>query len=204
MTRILSILALPFIAVAMLLAPMFGLHFCPEEAIPLLAGAASLPFIGPLLKRRSKAHCCDKQHTMLSKALDPVYVATAGQKRGPPLPDIDPRPAAGRALTTEELNECFDKAKAADNIISLKVEADALKLLRGKAEKDTWYSQVYESGKYECNECGASFKDLTLRQYNYCTKCGWTHADQVKFETSLKVTSADRVVWSNKFKKGKA
>ncbi len=69
MRRALSWLALPFVALAMVVVPLFGGHFCPQEAIPLLGGAAALPLIGPgarrlvgLLRRR-KPHCCDTGHS---------------------------------------------------------------------------------------------------------------------------------------------
>lgn len=66
MTRILSFLALPLVIVALLLAPLFGMHFCKDEALPLLAGATALPIIGPYVKSklwpRSKPHCCDAAH----------------------------------------------------------------------------------------------------------------------------------------------
>lgn len=71
MTRILAFLALPFVLLGMVVAPLLGLHFCPQEALPLLAGAATLPFIGPAVKaliarlKRSQAtevHCCEPKH----------------------------------------------------------------------------------------------------------------------------------------------
>ena len=64
--RFLSFLVLPFVLVAMLVAPLLGIHFCREEAMPLLAGSAALPFVGPYLKsklsKRSKPHCCVEDH----------------------------------------------------------------------------------------------------------------------------------------------
>ncbi len=68
MRRILSWLALPFVALAMVVVPLFGGHFCPQEAIPLLGGAAALPLLGPSVRRllarlrRQKPHCCDQDH----------------------------------------------------------------------------------------------------------------------------------------------
>lgn len=80
MRRILSWLALPFVAIAMVVVPLFGGHFCPQEAIPLLGGAAALPFLGPVVRRLAsvpflgravrwvsarlgKPHCCDTNHS---------------------------------------------------------------------------------------------------------------------------------------------
>lgn len=61
--KILSFLAAPFILLFMVAAPFLGVHFCPQEAIPLLGGAAMLPFLGPLVKRaRAKHHCCEPEH----------------------------------------------------------------------------------------------------------------------------------------------
>jgi hypothetical protein len=66
-TKVLSFLALPFLLVAMLVAPLMGVHFCPQEAMPLMVVAGSLPFIGPAVRRLRerfgrKNHCCDPNH----------------------------------------------------------------------------------------------------------------------------------------------
>jgi hypothetical protein len=112
MWRLLSLLALPFILLAMLVAPLMGIHFCPEEAIPLLTGAASLPFIGPLLRRRTKAHCCDKEHTSVqaqqSNALKPTTHVGL------------------RTLSKAEQEESFEKSRAADNVLTLKHQSPIL------------------------------------------------------------------------------
>lgn len=68
MRALLSLLALPLVLIAMLVAPLFGIHFCPEEALPVAVGIGALPFIGPTIKRkllkRSEPHCCvDHDHT---------------------------------------------------------------------------------------------------------------------------------------------
>lgn len=76
MRRILSWLALPFVALAMVVVPLFGGHFCPQEAIPLLGGAAALPLLGPSVRRllarlrRQKPHCCDEKHTNRPRVAD--------------------------------------------------------------------------------------------------------------------------------------
>lgn len=56
MTRYLSLLALPFVVIAMVVAPLLGVHFCREEAAVVLTGAVSVPFVGPFIKASLKAH----------------------------------------------------------------------------------------------------------------------------------------------------
>lgn len=56
MTRYLSLLAVPFVVIAMVVAPLLGVHFCREEAAVVLTGAVSVPFIGPAVKAALKAH----------------------------------------------------------------------------------------------------------------------------------------------------
>lgn len=119
MARILAFLALPFVLLGMLVAPLAGVHFCPQEAIPLLTLAGSLPFIGRPAravldwvksKLPSRTHCCmhpgaERAPTMtkdevLARIREVgASISTAGPRRntpfkvaGPgakPLPDID-------------------------------------------------------------------------------------------------------------------
>lgn len=62
-------LALPFVLLAMLVVPLMGGHFCPQEALPVLGAAGSLPFIGPAVHRRilswrrKNTHCCNEDHS---------------------------------------------------------------------------------------------------------------------------------------------
>lgn len=64
--RWLALLALPFVAIAAVVAPMFGIHFCAEEAVMVSGGIVSLPIVGPYIKARLKrnhtAHCCNEEH----------------------------------------------------------------------------------------------------------------------------------------------
>lgn len=68
--RLLAIVFFPVIlagvVVAMLVAPLIGAHFCPQEALPILwgagAGTAGMPFLARLLRRRAKPHCCEPDH----------------------------------------------------------------------------------------------------------------------------------------------
>lgn len=63
MKKLKSLLAVPLIFVAAGIARLFGLHFCAEEAMVLGLGAATLPFVGPMVRAKlSKRHCCDPVH----------------------------------------------------------------------------------------------------------------------------------------------
>jgi hypothetical protein len=97
----------------MVIVPLFGGHLCPEEVIPMLAGAASVPFIGPaaqaliarLRKQQpAKVHCCDPEHR--PDATLPVFndeLPAGGLVRGDSTVLL--ASSGGRSLTREQALE---------------------------------------------------------------------------------------------------
>lgn len=63
MNFILALLSVPLVLLGVFLAPMFGFHFCPQEAAMVGASLAVIPVVGPYLKAKlisisAKGHCC--------------------------------------------------------------------------------------------------------------------------------------------------
>lgn len=80
LSTILTWLALPFILLAMVVVPLFGGHFCPQEAAIALGVAGGLPFIGPLVRRalarwhgHSRSHCCEPNHTWMQSQVEKAH-----------------------------------------------------------------------------------------------------------------------------------